>query len=152
MGLGKLGNAFPTMLLRSPLHHLMSRRYLLLTFVGRKSGRSYQTPVAYLRQGDEIIITTDSRWWLNLLKEPRVLVTVKGTTTSATARVVQDNDQSVEGLAALVESIPFYGKFAHVRRDEQGRADHRDVRRAIDDGRVLISLELDPPPPTRRLR
>jgi hypothetical protein len=42
----RLMNKFPAMLLRSPLHGLMSKRFLLLTFTGRKSGRKHTIPVA----------------------------------------------------------------------------------------------------------
>ncbi len=34
-------NKIPAALLRSPLHGLMSKRFLLLTFNGRKSGKRY---------------------------------------------------------------------------------------------------------------
>lgn len=44
----QLMNCVPQLLLRSPLHGLMSNRYLLITFTGRKSGKRYTTPVAYL--------------------------------------------------------------------------------------------------------
>lgn len=147
MNIAKLGNAVPGMLLRSPFHRLMSSRYLLLTFVGRKSGRSFRTPVAYLRRGNEVMVTTDSRWWSNLLAESRVLLTLKGRTHTATAHVVQDPHEAMEGLAALVETIPFYGRFADVRRDDRGRANPDDVKRAIEEGRVLIKLQLGAPTP-----
>ncbi len=64
--LSHLMNRVPQLLLRSPLHGLMSSRYLLITFTGRKSGKQYTTPVAYLGEGDTIILTTDSPWWKNL--------------------------------------------------------------------------------------
>jgi hypothetical protein len=44
----QLMNCVPQLLLRSPLHGLMSNRYLLITFTARKSGKRYTTPVAYL--------------------------------------------------------------------------------------------------------
>ena len=143
MKLSRLGNAVPVLILRSPLHRLMSSRSLLLTFVGRKSGRTYTTPVAYLGDDDSVILTTDSRWWSNLLTTPRVDVHIRGQARQATARVVQDADEAIDGLAALVEAMPSYGRFAGVRRDEHGGADYGDARRAIEDGRVLIKLQLD---------
>src|SRR5262249_17743027 len=35
-------------LLRSPVHGLMSKSLMLITFTGRKSGRRYTTPVRYV--------------------------------------------------------------------------------------------------------
>jgi deazaflavin-dependent oxidoreductase (nitroreductase family) len=140
--LRRLGNAFPKLILSSPLHPLMSRQYLLLTFIGRKSGRSYTTPVAYLQRGDTLIFTTDSPWWSNFTTDATVSVRVKGLVRSGAAQPVRNPEEAVEGLAALVEAIPWYGKFAGVRRDEQGRADQADAIRAIDGGRVLVRVEL----------
>ena len=35
------------LILRSPLHGLMSKRLLLITFTGRKSGKQFTTPLGY---------------------------------------------------------------------------------------------------------
>jgi len=37
-------NKVPAAILRSPLHRLMSKRFLLLTFAGRESGKRYTIP------------------------------------------------------------------------------------------------------------
>jgi len=41
-------NKFPALLLRSPLHALVSKSTLLITFTGRKSGKKYTTPITVL--------------------------------------------------------------------------------------------------------
>lgn len=142
--LSKLGNMFPKLVLSSPLHPLMSGRYLLLTFTGRRSGRPYTTPVAYLKREEIIILTTDSRWWSNLVNGAPVVVNLKGTKRQGTAYPVLSREEAIEGLTALVEAIPSYGKFAEVGRDKERRADPADVSRAIDEGRVLIRVDLAP--------
>jgi hypothetical protein len=65
-------------LLRSPFHPLMSHTTIVLTFTGRHSGRRYTIPVRYLREGDRLLTTTDSRWWLNLLEGARVILHLTG--------------------------------------------------------------------------
>ena len=57
----RMMNKLPLFLLRSPLHGVMSKRVLLVTFTGRKSGKAYTTPVSYMREGD-IVFFTDSPW------------------------------------------------------------------------------------------
>ena len=42
----KLANQVPAMILRSPVHGMLSSRYLVLEFTGRMSGRRFRTPVA----------------------------------------------------------------------------------------------------------
>ena len=51
MQLQKLYNPLVLLLLRSPLRVAMSNSTMLLTFTGRKSGRTYTTPVNYVRDG-----------------------------------------------------------------------------------------------------
>ena len=65
-GFAKIMNKVPAAVLRSPLHRAMSDKYLLLTFTGRKSGKRHTTPVAYLKEGETLLMTADSPWWKNL--------------------------------------------------------------------------------------
>jgi len=70
-------------LLRSPLHRLASQRLALITYTGRRSGRSRTIPVGYRLAGDQVTITVGSPsrklWWRNL-KDPgaRVELVVRG--------------------------------------------------------------------------
>ena len=49
----KIGNTFIKLFLRSPLHRMMSKSTLLITFTGRKSGNKYTTPVNYSLEGKD---------------------------------------------------------------------------------------------------
>lgn len=54
----KVQNPFMKWLLRSPFHGAVSRMYLLITFTGRKSGKTYTTPVQYAQDGNTLYIIT----------------------------------------------------------------------------------------------
>jgi len=43
----------------------MSKRPVLLTYTGRKSGKAYTTPVNYLRDGDTLLVVSscEHAWW-----------------------------------------------------------------------------------------
>jgi hypothetical protein len=60
-------------ILRSPVHGLASSRLALITYTGRRSGRSYTIPVLYRDKGDEVTIAVgwpDRKvWWRNLTGE-----------------------------------------------------------------------------------
>jgi signal transduction histidine kinase len=56
-------NWVPAAILSSPAHRALSRKRLVLSFTGRRSGTHYATPVNYVQRGTELLITTDSRWW-----------------------------------------------------------------------------------------
>src|SRR4051794_11767153 len=66
----RVGNPAVRLLLRSPLHPLVSRSLALITVTGRKSGRSYTIPVSYRRDGDVVKIGVGwpgrKHWWRNL--------------------------------------------------------------------------------------
>jgi hypothetical protein len=57
-----LTNPLIKMLLRSPLHGGLSKRLMVLSFTGRKSGQRYSTPVGYLQDGNRILVFTHSVW------------------------------------------------------------------------------------------
>jgi len=65
-------NRWVIWLLQSPLHGLVSQGMLLITVTGRKSGKTYTTPVEY-RQENQCITTSSAvrgglggRTWLSL--------------------------------------------------------------------------------------
>lgn len=62
-------NAVMVPLVRSPLHRLVSSRVAMITYTGRRSGRTFSTPVAYDRIGDEVMIDVamadQKSWWRN---------------------------------------------------------------------------------------
>jgi hypothetical protein len=62
----RMMNKFPAMLLRSPLHGLLSKGIVLITFTGHTSGKRYTTPINYVREGDTVLITIDSTFILRL--------------------------------------------------------------------------------------
>jgi F420H(2)-dependent quinone reductase len=68
--LNRVINPLVRLLIRSPLHPLVSRRIALITFTGRRSGRRYTIPVGYQIAGTRLTITVGSPerkvWWRNL--------------------------------------------------------------------------------------
>ncbi|WP_051179870.1 nitroreductase/quinone reductase family protein [Nocardia concava] len=48
---------------------LMGRGFVVITYTGRRSGKTFSTPVNYWRKGDEIIIgvgmADKKNWWRN---------------------------------------------------------------------------------------
>ena len=81
-------NPLSRALLRSPLHGLMSRHVIVLCFEGRRTGKHYETPVAYRRADDgalEALTSVHGAWWRNL--EPGALGTVVYCGRTVPARV-----------------------------------------------------------------
>ena len=75
--LGKVLGAWnPVMkrILTSPLHWPLSRWFAVIEWTGRKSGKRYATPVAYLAHGNETWVTTGDRGWRYLDERPNVRI------------------------------------------------------------------------------
>ena len=140
----KLVNAFPSIIIRSPLHPIMSSKYAIIEFKGRKSGRIYRTPVAYVRDGDEVLLSTDSPWYRNVASGAHVRLLLRGRMVGGIADTVIDPDASTAILRKLVDEIPSYSRPAGLAK-ENGRVSDAEIRRAIGAGRVSIAVTLDAP-------
>ena len=81
-----------SLLLKSPLHRVMSANTLIVEFKGRKSGKTMATPISY-HQTDDVIHCFTGRagiWWRNLMAGNPVKLLIKGEWLSAVPEVVLD--------------------------------------------------------------
>jgi deazaflavin-dependent oxidoreductase (nitroreductase family) len=138
----RLKNFFPTLILRSPAHPLMSGKYLIMEFTGRKSGRVYATPLAYVRDSDRVLLSTDSPWWRNLTGGAPVRLHLRGRTLTGTATPVTEPAAAASVIRRLVEAIPSYAGPAELTK-EDGRVSDAEIERAVAQGRVGIEVELE---------
>jgi hypothetical protein len=137
-----VSNALIAQLLRSPLHGLVSKSCVLLSFKGRKSGNSYTFPVGYFQQEEnEIEVIPLHNWWRNLRGNVPVTVWLKGRHYSAVAEVYQGDEATVNELQRLVQGSSALLRICQVERDAQGQPKVESVRRAAR-SLVLIRLRL----------
>jgi deazaflavin-dependent oxidoreductase (nitroreductase family) len=130
------------MLLRSPLHNLMSKRLLTLTFTGRKSGKRYEIPVGYVQDRNTLLITTESPWWKNLRGGKSVLVRLRGQNRAGVADVITDEERLYESYRVMLPAGPELGQIIGVALDPDGRPNREDVRRARERGYVVVRTQL----------
>lgn len=114
-------------LLRSRLHALLSRRTMLLSFTGRKSGKLYVAVVRYVREGDLVTCYTDSKWWINLRDNATVELLIGGQTRAGVAEVVEDPAAVADSLTAFLHTTPGDSKYYGVRRDADGLPEPHDI-------------------------
>ncbi|MCA9913516.1 MAG: nitroreductase family deazaflavin-dependent oxidoreductase [Anaerolineae bacterium] len=96
----------PTMrfILRSPLHSILSNGLALISFVGRKSGKRYTTPVAYhVVDEHTIMIFTRSKWWRNFDQGETITLRLKGQVHQGTAKIIQDQALVWEQISQYLE-------------------------------------------------
>jgi deazaflavin-dependent oxidoreductase (nitroreductase family) len=130
------------LILRSPLHGLISKYILLITFTGRKSGKTYTTPVSYSQQEDQVIIFTHANWWKNLRGGAPVTLRIRGREFQGLAEPVVEDKQTI--AARLMEHLrksPFDARYYDVTLDEDGNPNATEVEQAVQTV-VMIRVRL----------
>ena len=118
--------------LRSPVHKMVSKFTLLITFTGRKSGKTYTTPVSYSQFGDQVYIFTHANWWKNLCGGAPVTLTIRGQEFKGWAEpVAEDKDAIATWLSTHLREVPSDAKYYSVTLDEQGNPKADEVKQAV---------------------
>jgi F420H(2)-dependent quinone reductase len=110
MRAGPLFNAPVAAIANSPrLGARLRRRVTLITYTGRRSGRTFSTPVAYRRRGDEIDIVANmpdaKTWWHNFVGEGApISLTLDGAERAGHAVAHRDDKGRVTVHVRLADS------------------------------------------------
>ncbi len=138
----KVWNPMMKWMLRSPLHSRISKRIMIITFMGRKSGREYSTPVSYFREGNQVICFTHSPWWKNIANGAEVKVRIQGEDFKGHAVAIKDDvDLKMDNLAKMMRAVPGDSRFHNVQFDENGEPRREDIERAVQEA-VMIHIQL----------
>ncbi len=90
---------------------------LLLTFTGRKSGKTYSTPLVYFKDAESYVVVgsdgaarRDPQWWKNLKVNPRGSIRVGRKQMNITARLARGDER--ERLWEAGKSVnPMWAKY-----------------------------------------
>lgn len=128
-------------ILRSPLHGLLSRHIMVVTVVGRKSGRQFSLPVNYRQEGDliTVISSRDRTWWRNFRRDATGTILLRGSLQSVNAQVLEDDVRVAAGLQAYLEKAPQLAKYFNIALDTDGHPEVRDVAQAARE-RVILYM------------
>ncbi|WP_425953862.1 hypothetical protein [Xylanimonas sp. McL0601] len=127
-------------LLRTPgPASLLGRRLVVLSFMGRASGRRYAVPVAYLADGDDLLVGTSSGWKRNLRTGDVVPVRLKGRSRRARVTVCTARPDVVAAYGLMVRANPAFARLNGVRVVD-GVPDEAALCRAWEAGAWAIRL------------
>ncbi len=119
-------------ILRSPAHGMVSKTVLLITFRGRKSGKTYTTPVSYSQVSDQISIFTHANWWKNLRRGTPVTLRIQGQEFPGMVEMVSRDQQEIAtGLTTHLRKVRSDAKYYGVTFDEHQNPRADEVKKAV---------------------
>lgn len=129
-------------LLRSPLHGVLSKSLLLISFTGRKSGRRYEIPVAYVQDGESVLIASRAGWPRNLRGGAPVELLLRGRRVAGAAEVAEDEAQREAGLRRVLRGANQVARFMEVRIDQAGDPNPGDLAAAVARGWTVVRVRV----------
>jgi F420H(2)-dependent quinone reductase len=134
-----VANVVMRRLLSLPFPTPLSRRLMLLTVTGRRTGKVYRQPISYVRSGDTLLTPGGGRWTRNLETGRPVSLRLSGKDHPAIPTIIDDLEEVQRHLTVIVTANPAAKKFMPIAVDQQGRP-HRDtLMLAVEHGFRIIS-------------
>ena len=134
-------------LIDSPLGGPMNRQLLLLRYRGRRSGRTFSTPVGYVRGGDRVVMVTNPtyRWWPNFVGGAEAELRLPEGWRRGRVEVVMPDDPRYDETVAFQVSKRGPGMLRSfgVEVDERGRV-APDARATATQKAHLVLVTLAP--------
>ena len=136
------GNDFIKILLYSPLQGILGGNLMLITVMGRKSGRAITTPVNYYRDGNIlwVISKRDRKWWRNVRGGADVMLRLQGHNMQACAEAITDEQVVGAQIGEYVRHLPTSAAPKGVRL-QNGIANREDTGRLAKE-RLFIKIQL----------
>jgi deazaflavin-dependent oxidoreductase (nitroreductase family) len=118
-------------LVLSPFHFVVSGHTMLMTYTGRKSGKSYTVPMNYLRIGDALytISSHERVWWRNLRGGASVSLRLRGKDLPAQGSSIEDHAEVASYLSLYLEAAPQLTRVLGVQVGPDGTPEPKDIQR-----------------------
>ncbi len=128
--------------LRSPVHGIVDKTVLLISFTGRKSRKTYTAPVSYSQHDDQVTIFTHADWWKNLRGSAPVTLHIRGRELQGLAEsIVEDKQAVAAGLIEHLRKVPSDAKYYGVTFDDHNNPGAEEVEQAAQTV-VMIRIRL----------
>lgn len=114
----------------------------LISFTGRKSGKTYTTPVSYSQEDGQVTIFNHAGWWNNLQGEAPVTLRIRGRELQGLAEPVAADKRAVAvGLTEHLRKVPSDAKYYGVTFDQHKNPRAQEVEKAAQ-STVMIRVQL----------
>lgn len=134
-------NPFVRVILKSPIHFILSHQILLFRVIGRKSKKIYEIPASYAHINDALVCVTlrENLWWKNFIDIENQDIYFKGKKINKKISInFSDNNFVREKLKELIEHNPIDAFFAGVKLDRNKVPNSEDLDKAAKLHTVII--------------
>ena len=134
-------NPFVRVILKSPIHFILSHQILLFIVIGRKSKKIYEIPASYAHINDALVCVTlrENLWWKNFIDIENQDIYFKGKKINKKISINFSDDNFVrEKLKELIEHNPIDAFFAGVKLDRNKVPNSEDLDKAAKLHTVII--------------
>lgn len=130
-------------LLGLPFSTPLSGRLMLVSFKGRKTGKSYRQPVSYVKQDDSTLLSPGGgRWKLNLQDGKPVHIRLRGADVLARPELVKDINEIEHLLDVMAAENPAVNSFIPIPKGPDGRLDRSHLETAVNYGFRIVRWHL----------
>ena len=124
------------------LRRLLGKSFAMISVTGAKTGRSYSTPVQWLKMDNSYVVLSQKHriWWRNIRTRPRVDLAIGGHTIHGQAHIAKDTE-AFHVLAACLTGNPRIAKFYGIQPGESAPVDPADILRLSD---MVVPIVINP--------
>jgi deazaflavin-dependent oxidoreductase (nitroreductase family) len=135
MAVQKAANRIVGTLLRTPgISGGMGRRLLIINVTGRKTGKRYSVPVAYIQHEGSLLVGTPFAWARNMRTGEPVEIILRGRRRQADVHVISDEDGVVAAYGIICRDNRQFARFNHIGLDADGAPVPGDLHAAWTHG------------------
>jgi hypothetical protein len=134
-------NPIVRLILKSPIHFLISHQILLFRVVGRRSKKIFEIPASYAHINDSLVCVTlrENLWWKNFKDIETQEIYFKGKKINKNIAInFTDNAFVRDKLKELIEHNPIDAFFAGVKLDKNKVPNSADLDKAGELHTVII--------------
>jgi hypothetical protein len=135
-------NVFMRPILRLPFATPLTKRIMLVSFTGRKTGKAYQQPVSYVQQDDTLLTPGGGKWKLNLREDQPVRIRLRARDVLARPEFVRDPDEVERLIGVMTAANPTVGSFVGIPKGVDGRLDRSRLETAMKYGFMIVRWHL----------
>jgi deazaflavin-dependent oxidoreductase (nitroreductase family) len=122
----------------------LSRRLMLITYTGRKTGKTYRQPLSYVEHDGALLTPGGGKWKLNLSPGEPVRMRLRGRDVTARPEFISDPGEVQRLLAVMIAANPRVRSFVGIPQNADGHLDRDRLQTALRYGFRIVRWQLDP--------